>query len=417
MNLKPGLVPSLPAPAEDPGSASFHLRDGVTQGKALLPALLATGAPFVETFATLRKTFPSLTWADAQPAWVGYARGITDGKTLKADLEALAKLHPAYAAWALETFPTDRTLKGDLSFWMEPWVVWLPEGLAVEGRLSVNWCASLLRLPKVLRAGDGDKLDLMGNHWTDTGHSVATNADYADLMRDREPVTAMAAQVAEAGGAFLALRATGMAPVMALAELAQTFSAQVMAQVAEPWLRDENALDRHRPSGGVGHLLRDLAQVAGAEVAQAALDRLIWLEVPQSFEIPTERNKAYKGGVGERGLDRWLVRLPAGLRIRGSLDLDGHLGLWALPEDLRAGMGVRLRDCDSLTRAPGGMRFGKDGAVQVEDPGGWPCEPFLKSFLESPYPEGMLRFSQEDAPAGLALMTRIAAKALRELQK
>jgi hypothetical protein len=419
------------------------LADGLAQGSpphpgGFLDALLATGTGLGEALATVAIACP---WEDVGPVWRARVRALTSGPELAEALWAIGERKPEVASWALEDLPAGLQLQGNLTLREAPWVVRFPYGLKVERRVVLSGCRSLLALPPGLQA---QACYADGCPWVDEAPPTADTQVKRPLGLEKRtarrgpvtdghpdgflPVEFMGpagdplALLPEAEGAYAALRATGLDPLAAVADLAKggAFSPRVLGRLAEPWLRDLNARDTFNASllevtADSNHLgigLRNLAQAAGGPVAQAALDRLGWLKVPVDFHIPTLPVDFKLLGMddldnaGIKDLETWLVRLPPGLNIGRRLHLLNHRGLTALPEGLATEEGMRIKGCPALTRVPPGLALGQ---VVVDDLADGGAAPFVAAYLKAGHPPGELHFTgrtQSDMHALLGLIVQ-----------
>lgn len=85
---------------------------------------------------------------------------------------------------------------------------------------------------------------------------------------------------------------------------------------------------------------------------------------------PHLANPARRGAAGEWLLARWsregqapLAALPAGLRVRGDLELRQCRQLARLPDDMVVGGSIRLEGCSSLASLPAGLAVAGDLAI------------------------------------------------------
>jgi hypothetical protein len=144
--------------------------EGLTGGpdaevEAMLAVLRATGAPLWEAMALVAGAMGAqglLGWVPeaippptSRPVAIKAALGI---------LKAWGKACPDLAREGLRVWGQGRTVAGHLDLSYQKWIVTLPEGLTVRGRLSLTCCANLECLPETLVVGLPNR-DGAGSPW------------------------------------------------------------------------------------------------------------------------------------------------------------------------------------------------------------------------------------------------------------
>jgi hypothetical protein len=420
-------APQVPAFGSLPAEALAQASCNGTDPKAALAALMATGLDRWDGIAHLVASLP---WEDAARFWVAQVRKLTSGPNITDALDRIAALNPKAASRALEALPSGMAIKGDLRLRDRPWVVSLPHGLQVDGVVSLEGCVSLLAIPTGLKA---HACRAEGCPWVE-GAPPPSDLDLGwvlgpdrirrlALFTDGQPHGHRAglftgpagdplATLPGAQATLQALLATAMGHAEALGALAPHYPAGVLGRLAEPWLLEAHAQDAARPESNgelLGAALMRLAVIVGPDAAQAALDRLGWLDFPCHCQIPSlpdrEDREAFRRGEAKL-TQTWLVRLPPGWRVNLNLSLEGHLRLRALPAGLRAGS-TWVEGCPSLARIAEGTAL---GSVMIHDPCHWDAEPFVTALFRAGHAPDALLFGGE---GGEDLLKRIAAKALR----
>ena len=93
-------------------------------------------------------------------------------------------------------------------------------------------------------------------------------------------------------------------------------------------------------------------------VAEAACEGRDWID--QKFKFEGGGKIMAKGGLYLSRGHKVLTRLPEGLSVERTLDLQGCRKLTSLPKMLNVGRNLHLTACSGLTRLPEGLRFKED---------------------------------------------------------